>query len=366
MDKMNQLNYEKISQQLLSKPKEICNILNIDYNEYSNRIAMKCPVHDGDTEDKCTIFTKGQKAVGNWVCWSGNCHVKYGRDIVGFVRGVLSKRLNKNIGRAEVITNLAKLIQLDDNDIKFDNTNKIDSIFLEKADATPTIYRKDVVSKLNIPSKYYIDRGYSKDVLTKYDVGECYTKGKPMFLRAVVPVYDFNYNVVGVTGRSIQPICKKCKYCHYENIPCPSTSYARYQHSKWINNKGFNKTLYLYNLVQAKEEINRTRTAILVEGPGDVWRLEESGMHNSLAMFGLSLNDSQLNILEKLNIYNLVCLTDTDEPGLKARKIIAEKCSRIFNVHHIDLPKKDIGDMSIDEVKTFLIPKINQINEKEI
>lgn len=366
MQKTTQLNYEKISQQLLSKPKEICNFLHIDYNEYPNRIAMKCPVHDGDTEDKCTIFTKGQKAVGNWVCWSGNCHVKYGRDIVGFVRGVLSKRLDREVGRGEVISNLAKLIKCDDAQIKFEDTNEIDAIFLEKVETVPLINRQEVITKLNIPSKYYIERGFSKEILIKYDIGECYTKGKPMFLRAVVPVYDFNYNLVGVTGRSIQPTCNKCKYCHFENLSCPTTSYERYQHSKWINSKGFNKTLHLYNLIKAKNEINRTNTAILVEGPGDVWKLEESGIHNSLAMFGLSLNDSQLNILEKLSIYNLVCLTDKDEAGLEAREIITNKCSRMFNVHHIDLPKKDVGDMSVKELQNFLLPIVKNINERGI
>lgn len=360
----NKLNYEKITQQLLCKPKEICNFLNINYNEYPNRIAMKCPVHDGDTEDRCTIFTKGQKAIGNWVCWSGNCHVKYGRDIVGFVRGVLSKRLDREVSRGDVIQKLSSLIRDEDSEALFSKNDNFEDIFIEKQDNSSISYnRQDIIKRLDIPSKYYIDRGFSKEILTKYDIGECYTKGKPMFLRAVVPVYDFNYNVVGVTGRSIQPTCSKCKYCHFENLECPKTSYERYQHSKWINSKGFNKILYLYNLIKAKDFINQTNTAILVEGPGDVWKLEEAGIHNSLAMFGLALNDSQLNLLEKMSIYNLVCLTDCDESGLKAREIITNKCSRIFNIHNIDLPKKDVGEMSVQEIKSVIVPKIKIIQE---
>ena len=367
MHKMKTLNYEQISQQLLSKPKEVCDYLHIEYQEYPNRLSMKCPVHDGDTEGRCNLFTRGTTAVGNWVCWSGNCHVKYGRDIVGFVRGILSKRLNRDVGRGEVIKNLAKFIELDDSDLKFGNKNEIDVIFAERQDTNvSTLSRKDVINKLSIPSKYYIERGFSKEILKKYDIGECYTKGKPMFLRAVVPVYDFNYSVVGVTGRSIQPTCPKCKYCHYENLECPVTSYQKYQHSKWINSKGFNKSFYLYNLIKAKDEINKTNTAILVEGPGDVWRLEEAGIYNSLAMFGLSLTDSQLNILEKLSIFNLVCMTDTDDAGLEARRVITDKCSRIFNIHHIDLPKKDVGEMSVDELQKFLLPTIKEINERQI
>ena len=360
------LDYKKINQQLLSKPREICDYLNIDYTEYPNRIAMKCPIHLGNADDKCTIYTKGQTSVGNWVCWSGNCHVKYGRDIVGFVRGVLTTRFKREVSRSEVISDLAKLIDGTEEKVSFSSEDKITQIFYKQESVLPTISRKEVVGKLNIPSQYYISRGFSREILSSYDVGECYTKGKQMFLRAVVPVYDFNYNLVGATGRSIQPTCEKCKYCHYPNLPCPDSKSTKFQHSKWINSKGFNKSSYLYNLVKAKEHINKTHTAILVESPGNVWRLEESGIHTSLGMFGLSLTDSQLKILEKLSIINLICLTDTDPPGLAAREIITKKCARIFNVHHIDLPKNDIADMSVQEVQQFLLPKIKEIDEKGI
>ena len=59
-------------------------------------------------------------------------------------------------------------------------------------------------------------------------------------------------------------------------------------------------------------------------------------------------------------------MTDTDPPGLAAREIITKKCARIFNVHHIDLPKNDIADMSVQEVQQFLLPKIKEIDEKGI
>lgn len=347
----NQLNYEKIGQQLLHKPKEICQYLNLPFNEYPNRIGLKCPVHNGKDDDKCVIFTKGQTAIGNWVCWSGNCHVKYGRDIVGFVRGVLSSRFNREVGRAEVINNLAKLISENDSIQTYSPDSLSQFEIKSPVDCIETVSRKQVISSLSIPSKHYIERGYSSEILKKYDVGECYTKGRQMFLRAVVPVYDFSYGMVGCTGRSIQPECEKCGYFHFENLPCPKDKYEKYRHSKWINSKGFAKTSYLYNLSYAKNEINKKKTAILVEGPGDVWRLEEADVKNSLALFGLSLNKTQLSILENLSIENLIILTDNDDRGKQAKTVIAKQCARLFNLIYPNIPGKDVGDLSVKQIK---------------
>ncbi|NDC71851.1 MAG: hypothetical protein EBZ62_00150, partial [Sphingobacteriia bacterium] len=40
----------------------------------------------------------------------------------------------------------------------------------------------------------------------------------------------------------------------------------------------------------------KSHTAIIVESPGNVWRLEENGIHNSVALFGSSLSDRQTDL----------------------------------------------------------------------
>ena len=64
-------------------------------------------------------------------------------------------------------------------------------------------------------------------------------------------------------------------------------------HSKWRHNKDFKTQEHLYNMWFAKEFIQSTRTAIIVESPGNVWRLEEAGIHNSVAIFGTNLSIKQ-------------------------------------------------------------------------
>ena len=113
----------------------------------------------------------------------------------------------------------------------------------------------------------------------------------------------------------------------------------------------------------AKDYIKESGVAILVEGPGDVWRLEEAGIHNSLAVFGSSLTDSQQIILESSGALCLVLLFDTDSAGTKAKEKVQSSLSRMFNILNPDFPEgyKDIGEMKTEEVKEFLVPILEKL-----
>ena len=58
--------------------------------------------------------------------------------------------------------------------------------------------------------------------------------------------------------------------------------------------------------IGSKEKIRETRTALLVEGQGDVWRMHEAGLINTVGMFGSSLSDAQARILETSGALNIV------------------------------------------------------------
>jgi len=349
----NQIDLLKIS------PEEILDKLDIEYSLVKNRINMKCPVHGGDDEDKCCIFKSGETASNNWVCWSNNCHAKYGRDLIGFIRGVLSFRLNKEISRQYVYREFKDIFN--GKNLNYEKKDIVANIFQSKEKKiVKEIDRNLVISSLKIPSVYYLNRGYSKEVLKDYDVGECLSVGKPMYLRATVPVYNDDNKFIGCTGRSIQPECEKCGYYHYENLPCPSNKMEKYRHSKWINSEGFFKSSVLYNLSKRKDIISNTGTIILVEGPGDVWRLEEAGIHNSVAMFGVFLSESQLDLLLELSISNIVVMTDLDRAGSSVLESVYKKCGRMFNIHRIKPSKKDVGDMTAKEVISEIKPLIER------
>ena len=122
----------------------------------------------------------------------------------------------------------------------------------------------------------------------------------------------------------------------------------------------------MYGLNLAKEKILETRTVVLVEGQGDVWRAFEAGLDMTVGIFGCSINDDQLILLETSGALNVVVLTDYDEAGKKAANQIMNKCGRRFNYIRPEMPDgvKDIGDLTVEQIKELILPQIKDfINE---
>ena len=55
---------------------------------------------------------------------------------------------------------------------------------------------------------------------------------------------------------------------------------------------------------------------------------------------------------------NIVILTDNDDAGAKAKKSIKQKCERLFNIIEPTFDKKDVGDMSIEEINETIRPQL--------
>ena len=111
----------------------------------------------------------------------------------------------------------------------------------------------------------------------------------------------------------------------------------------------------------AKDKILETSTAVLVEGQGDVWRMHEAGVENTVGIFGASLSDDQLVLLEASGALNLVILTDYDEARNKAAEQIMNKCGRRFNYYRPSISEKDVGDMTIDQIQNQIINELEGV-----
>ena len=375
-----------IVEQLVERLDEVLNHFGIDYIEHPDRFALACPIHDSDNEQSLNIYINGHTTAGNWKCWTQECESELvldtqkngdvlerarGKNIFGFIRGVIGARDDRNVGYGEAIRWAKKFLNFKD-DVEeerdedywskkeFVKNNRV--LLKQRKKSTGLINRKQIRDKLNIPAQYFAGRGFKKETLDRYDVGFCNSKNTQMYQRVVVPVYDDNYKtMIGCVGRTIQPLCNICNKFHYLNRGCPSNQLEKYWASKWINSKGFNSESTLYNLWFAKKHIQDCGVAILVEGQGDVWRLEEADIHIGLGLFGSSLTDDQKLILNSSGAMTLLILTDGDKAGLEAREKILLKCKRYYNCMFIDLPKKDIGDMDVEQVKQFLGPVLEKV-----
>jgi DNA primase len=86
--------------------------------------------------------------------------------------------------------------------------------------------------------------------------------------------------------------------------------------------------------------------------------MHEAGYKVCVGIFGSSINEDQLLLLEQSGALNVIILTDSDEAGNKACSQIIKKCGRRFNYYRPNISTKDVGDMSIDQIKEELHPQL--------
>lgn len=337
----------------VEKLPEILDHFGIEYTEYKDRISFTCPIHESDNEESLSVFTVGNKAVGNWKCWTGACEKEMltetingktvrrprGKNVFGLLRGLLKASYNKEVSYHEAIKWASNFVKYEAREYSDEDLDKKRFINLTKD--TPLTTKKTKITRdkirfhLKIPAEYYISRGYDIKTLNRYDIGTCYDNTlKGMYNRVVVPVYEENSEyLVGYLGRTLNP-----------------------KYPKWINSEGFEKEKSLYNLWFAKPYIYNSSTAILVESCGNVWRLEEAGYKNSVGLYGCSFSEYQRNMLDQLGVMNIILILDNDESGKNARQKIMEECKRYYNCKSIKLPENinDIGDLKIREVQKLL------------
>lgn len=347
----------------------VLDTLGVDYKQTSKKYYGACPVHQGDNLVAWNLYPNEEEGTPIWKCRTHLCHDKYKKTILGLIHGILCSQKG-DMSFAEAINWACKLLNIDLDTLKIDKGKleknqfvKTISYFNKPATiATNLLNREQLRSRLVLPAEYYLKRGYSEQILDKYDVGFCNNPNKIMYNRVVVPIYDDKHElVVGTTARSIFEKCDKCK-CYHGESRCPSNP-TYLQKSKWINNEGFQAEDNLYNYWFAKKHIQETGVAILVEGPGDVWKGVEAGIFNILGMFKNGLTDGQLRKLEKSGALSLIVLTDNDEAGKLAIEQIKEQCGRLYRLYFPTYNGHDLGQLNTDYITSDIKPFIDKVNK---
>ena len=349
------------------------NYFNVDV-EYKNDILIKssCFIHGGDNPTALNLYYNGDIRV-HYKCRTHQCEDLFGSSLISLIRGALSKRKygwkihgDKEASFNETIEFILEFTKqdfdklkgthasLDVDKLRFSSlVNSFDIPNEEVQGIEDEYYRASV----DIPSQYYLQRDYSIEILDKYGVGTCKRKGKALYQRAVVPIYDDSgKTILGFSGRSIFNQCLKCKHYHDPNKKCGFFP-------KWKHTSGFKKENCLYNYWNAKDTILSTGVIVLVESPGNVWRLEEAGIHNSVAIFGAHLSQNQKKIIDSSGAFSIICLLDNDEAGEQGSKKIYEQCSKMYRVYFPKFVGNDIADISDDVVTNDIKPLIKKIGE---
>lgn len=337
--------------------------LGIEARRRGKRYVGPCPVHNSDNPTSFHFYPEGSRVRGIWRCLTRDCHLQHKETLIGLVRAVLSTQSGRNVSFWDAVHWVCRFAGVSYNDITVDISGHERRAFIgamellapqmEEPRSTPIA---DIASRLTIPSPYFLSRGYSQEVLKRYLVGEPREENprSPFHRRAVVPVFsEDGRGIIGYTGRSLFAQCKDCHRWH--GGTCPSQEYRHGpRYAKWRHSDNLPVRETLYNLHSARHEIRRTGKVVLVEGPGDVWRLEEAGLHNAVAVFGKTLEDPQQVLLEKLGVTTVVLMLDADEAGRAGNKEIIEILRTVFHLRIVSPPRKDVGEMSEEEVRRFL------------
>ena len=294
-------------------------------------IFMPCPIHGGDNPNGLSMSLEHK----NWRCWTHGCHEDHGTDIFGFVKGYRQDpTFSDTLRYICQLYNINRDHQTSKKEIKSEKTElqEIVEIWKEKT-KSPTDYTRNVNTVNNSP--YFENRGFLSSTLSVFGVQDCIDKYSPMFNRAITPV-TFEGVEIAYIARSTRD----------------------YIQPKYLFSNGFKKTDYLYNYDRALDSSKYKHALFLVEGQGDVWRLYEAGVKNVVGLFGKDISEQQIKLLVGAGVAHIVVLTDNDQAGREGRMKIQRELSRMFNLIYPPMLKKDIGDMSVEQIQKHILPKV--------
>lgn len=355
---------------------EIFDALGIEYTERYDYIQSACPVHDGNNDRGLFWAIRSS----HWQCKTRGCHKdpKTGpsNSVFGLVRGTMSRKTEKPWTFRQSVVFIIQALglkgwensQMDAQDVAIAKIIKEHKKNKKPIPSSEGILLTDVIHLLQKDTIYYPNRGVPEDILDKYHISFCDTKGKPMYKRAFFPVLDVTGKiVVGWSGRSIYDKCVNCSmYHHPERKECPDKKY-RSLYAKWKHTTGFHGETSLYNIWFAKHFMNKTGTAILCEGPGDVWAYETAGIKNSVALLGTSISRHQRMMLQNAGALTVVCTFDGDKAGQAATQLLQKDLNNYFRVFCVNLKDgKDVGDMLPEDIYKQILPILNVSSREEV
>lgn len=317
----------------------LLNSFNLEYEQVSDNIFMKCPIHEGSDNPHGVSISLSKQT---WKCWTRGCHEHYKHDIFGLVKGLL-----QTDSFSEALRYISKLYDLkgtklvanyNSNNNKCDDTNDFHDCVKSINRYKKTNEHNETERKQFEPrddknvSTYFLSRGYREETLRFFRVQDSLEKEGPLKYRAIIPII-FNNKDVGYIARSTK----------------------EWLEPKYIFSTGFKKTEYLYNYDNAIDCAISKNCMFLVEGQGDVWKLWECGIKHAVGLFGKEISLTQRKLLLESGITRLIILTDNDQAGRESKIKIKRDLGRLFKLVFPHMHTKDLGNMFIENIKNSIL-----------
>lgn len=352
---------DALSQKILENLDLVWEHFGIEINERAGSFDGACPIHaDSDNPNAFSIY----KNTGIWQCRTHGCHQEFHKTPLGLLRGLISQDSGWN-GPSD----RSKKASINDT-IVFAN-KLFGGQIIERAIRRPRDRHRALQvqqpspERLNIstylksiqsPSEYYLQRGFDEKILKKFMVGDYCGSVDYYKNRAIVPILnqDGSY-IIGLSGRIKSPRCLVCNGYHERMQECPDAKYNPGAYQKWRHSKGFSRQNTLYNYWNMNG--GPLEKIIIVEGPSEVWKLEECGIQNALAIFGSNITQRQTQLILELKPRLVTTIMDNDEGGLHAEESLCKQlkaCKSNVKLQNFVPPANDLGEMTRQEILQWL------------
>jgi DNA primase len=310
----------------------ILDSLGIEYTERYSYIQTACPIHKGDNKTAWSWHIEK----GIYQCFSKGCHDRFGKDIYGLICGIL------DCNREQALDFLRKLFGNDvaSVDLAAYREKLSNKHYIATAPRHKTKYVNSILNQFTY-HQYLESRGYPRELIESYQIGYAGQGYSYMTNRIIVPVRDIDFSLVGFSGRTLYPDWKE------RGIP------------KWQESKGFDKSLSLFNIDRARPYIEKLGTAVIVEGPLDVLRLEQAGIHNGVAILGRKLHNGQIGLLLRSSVGKLILALDSDTAGRTGMEDAMRIGRNFFSIQVVALAAKDVGETSVEELRRLFVKYVS-------
>lgn len=328
------MNLQQIKTLLNSDVEKVFSKLGMKYEVFGDNIYSTCPVHESSDNPRAFSYSKGK---GIWKCWTRDCQTEHRNDIFGLIKGALSNETGSELEFKDVLSWVKKEFGINTkraaNKIIIDNPNEFDELVrtIQNNISFPKTSDIKLDTTTNIPSDYFVNRGFSPATLKHFEVGDCKDKMSKLYERAIIPIHsDDGSHTIGYICRSIREY-KLPKFLIYP--------------------KGFDKRFHFYNMHRAIEHAKISNELFIVEGQGDVWKLYEAGIYNVIGIFGKTLSKEQEMKLQRLPLTHIVVLTDNDQAGRESKIQLQRQLGRFYKLTFPHINHKDVGEMTIEQIK---------------
>lgn len=194
-------------------------------------------------------------------------------------------------------------------------------IQLEKKTEKPKVFTEDEYEKYRFRHPYLMNRGISEKVQKAFEIGydrENYAVAFPWF--------DRDGNMVNIKFRSV-----RSKHFHY------------------ADGQPIRNHLYGIHFIQ---RLSSKSLCAVVESEIDALYLWTCG-HPAVAIGGSNVTATQIELLRRSGVSEIVIATDNDSVGQKTKQKIANSLLGYVAVSAIEFPegRKDVNDMTPIEIK---------------